>query len=163
MASSIRGGWCLWKEHWHWSHTDKEVFLCISLWTLCHVLSTLLRNSPLNVQSRVFYFKTSALCLSYAAHSKEVTQPPILSSPLTTREATQESPHFSPSLLWLCALEPYLYLTGTRMLASSYPVIGQYRQREPTAEYPANAAWNSVMGCVVGVFVCLMSFYDDDM
>lgn len=49
------------------------------------------------------------------------------------------------------------------MLASSYPVIGQCRPREPTAEHPANAAWNSIMGYVVGDFVCLMSFYDDDM
>lgn len=102
MASSIRGGWCLWKERWHWSHTDKEVFLCISLWTLCHVLSTLLRNSPLNIQSRIFYFKKSAFCLTYAAHSKEVTQPPILSSPLTTREATQVTPLLSLSAVAVC-------------------------------------------------------------
>lgn len=37
----------------------------------------------------------------------------------------------------------------------------EYRQREPSAEYPANAAWNGIMGICGGRF-CLMSFYDDD-
>lgn len=38
----------------------------------------------------------------------------------------------------------------------------EYRQGEPRAEYPANAAWSSIWEYVLGVFVCLMSFYDDD-
>lgn len=71
------------------------------------------------------------MCLSYAVHSREVTLSPIFSSYLTVRDVTQESHPISPPICWcLCALEPYLYLSGDSMLASSYPVIRQYRQRE---------------------------------
>lgn len=92
------------------------------------------------------------MCLSYAVHSKEVTQSPILSSPLTTtREAALESPHFPP---YLCALEAIAVSDRYQDACFFLLCSKEYRQREPSAEYPANAAWNSIMGICGGSF-CL--------
>lgn len=150
MAPSVWGGWCLWKERWHWSHTDEEMFPCISLWTLCHILSTLLQNSSWNIQSLIF-IETSLQCVCHTLFIARKWPSHPFSSPLTTREAALESPHFPP---YLCALEAIAVSDRYQDACFFLLCNKEYRQREPSAEYPANAAWNSIMGICGGSF-CL--------
>lgn len=101
------------------------------------------------------------MCLSYAVHSKEVTQSPILSSPLKTREAALECPRFPPYLLCLCALEPQLsdrYQDACFFLLCIRDTGRENTVRSILLMLRGTVLWEYVLG----VFVCLMSFYDDD-
>lgn len=128
MATSIWGG-CLWKKCWHWSHTDKEtLFPLISLWTPCHVLiGHFYKTVPTTFKTLWFI----EVCnVSYSIFAQKWLGH-TFSLPISQSEKWPKRVSPFLSLCWcLCALEPYLYLTDDRMLASSHPVTRQYRQTE---------------------------------